>query len=327
LEIAIVAVPGAVPLDEARVERLVNELAQRPGARHMIAHAGSVSSGARAAAAVKGAVLWDRERLVAEAGAALVAVADPDPFHPAGGQSPLAEAAGRALGAAGSTQGPQPRPDARSGGRSTARTLAPARREQGEALLGALAPYADEDRARQIASVGRGAVVRIDLEWVPAYLIDFHLVAEVTTPREAQSVLASGTFLISAAGGEAEELEGPIEVQPPRHALDKAALAKALGRRRLTLLEARARAREEALARTERTVEARAAHGPVTVTETHRWSPRGSDVGLVARGLLLLPYFLVETERGLVTVNAGTGRLVRVAPFARDESRGGGVDA
>jgi len=326
LEIAIAVVPGGAPLDEARVAELLAELAGRPGARHLIAHAGAVTSAARAAAAAEGAVLWDRERLVAEAGAALVALADPDPFHPAGGDSPLVEAAQLEFDGAGRRGAGAGWPPAREGGELTGagarrarRTLAPARGADGESLLGAMPPRAGEERARQIASAGRGSVIRSALEWVPAYLMDYHVVAELTTPRETQTVLSSGTLLISAAGGEAEAVEGPIEVVPPREVLDKAALSRALGRRRLTLLEARERTREEALARSERTLDSTSGGGRgATVTETHRQRPAGAAVDLLARGMLLLPYYLVETEKGIVTLNAATGRVVRVAPFDGD---------
>jgi hypothetical protein len=331
LEIAIAVVPGAVPMDEGRVEALEAELAERPGARHLIVHAGTVTDGARAAAAVRGTVLWDRERLIAESGSSLVALADPDPFHPSGGGAPLEETARTAFARGGrvaihgawpSAQAPrsQPRPPA---GRR--RTLAPARGGDGEAVLGALPVRADEERARQLAAASGGGVLRADLEWVPAYLLDYHVVAEVQGPRETQTVLASGTLLVSAAGGEAEEVDGPIEIVPPRQVLDKATLTRALARRRLSLIEAREKARQEALARTERTEQDAAASGPgATVTETRRRRPRGPEVDLLARGLVVLPYFLVETERGLVTVNAGTGRVVRVAPFSGDRAPGAG---
>lgn len=331
LEIAIAVVPGSSPLGEDQVDELVGELANRPGARHLIAHAGAVTDGARAAAAVHGAVLWDRERLVSEAGASLVAVADPDPFHPSGGgeriekagregfDSPVRAKAGRGW----TDWGANPPPG--RGGKRRRRTLAPARGEDGEALLGVMPPRADEERARQIAGAGRGRVLRLALEWVPAYLVDYHVVADLETPRQTQTVLASGTLVVSAASGESELVEGPIEVVPARQLLDKETLGRALARRRLSLIEARERARREALERTDRTVWSNEGGGGTTVTEARRQRPRGTEVDLLARGLLILPYYLAETEKGLVTVNAGTGRVVREAPFAGGPGEAGGA--
>lgn len=330
LEIAIAVVPGSAPLGEVQVEELIGELASRPGARHLIAHAGTVGAGARAAAAVKGAVLWDRERLIAEAGASLVAFADPDPFHPAGGGDRLEAAAREAFETGSARPTPQGWPEraARGGPPGPAgrrrRTLAPARGADGERLLGAMPARANEERARQLAGTGRGNVLRIALEWVPAYLVDYHVVADLETPRQTQTVLASGTLLVSAASGDAEEVDGPIEVVPARQLLDREALGRALARRRLSLIEARDRARKEAIGRTDRTVETLEEGGEATVTEVHRQRPRGSSVDLLSRGLLLLPYYLAETEKGLVTVNAATGRVVREAPFAGGPDAAGG---
>jgi hypothetical protein len=322
LEIAIAVVPGSGQLDEGRVQELLGELAARPQARHLIAHPGTYSAGARAAAALTGAVLWDRERLVAEAGAGLVATADPDPFHPSGVGAALDDLAQGAVAQAGAREGRSSWPGAsgaRAAGRAgpaRRRTLAPARAGDGDVVLGAMALRVDEAGARQMAQEGRGEVIRVALEWVPAFLIDYHVVAEVTTPRHGQTVLVSGTLFISAASGESEEVDGPVEVVPPRQLLDKAALTRALSRRRLTIIEARERARAVALARTDRTVEARLSDAGTTVTETHRVRPRGTDVDLLSRGVVLLPYYLIEVAHGLVTVNGATGQLVRVAPFA-----------
>jgi len=308
LEIAIAVVPSSVPLDARAVNDLLEAFAERPAARRLIAYAGLPTSAARASAVEAGAPFWDRERLVAEAGAALLSLADPDPFAPTRPSAPPGFAEFTTGSRAQVESGPQ--------GRRRA-TLAPARAADSEAMLGALPVALSAEEAKAAAQAAlKGVALRCDLEWVPAYLLDYHLEVEVRTPRGEESLLSSGSVLVSASGREVEDLERPLEAVEPESLLERDALQKALGRRHVSARTARERAREEALARTVRTVEQVSDRGAVTVIERHAWRPRGNLVDVVLRGTVLLPLFLVETERGIATVNASSGHVLRVAPFA-----------
>jgi hypothetical protein len=188
--------------------------------------------------------------------------------------------------------------------------------------LGAVRLALDPERANAAAQrLLKARVLRSTLEWVPSFLIEFHLEVEVRTPRGEEGVLHAGSLLVSASGGEVEEVDHPLEVVAPESVLSETDLAKALGRRRLGALEARERARVDALARAARTVESVQERGSVVVTERHAWRPKGSHVDLVVRGLLLVPLYLAETEHGLASINGASGKALRVAPFAGDGAR------
>jgi len=318
LEIAIAVIPGSSALDEAQVREVLEALSGQRRARHLIAYAGHPSAAARSAAAEAGAVLWDRDRLVAEAGAAYLGAADPDPYvGPEGGE--MAEDPGEPPELA--------RPMVRGwtdAAPSRKRTFAPARSSDIEALLGSLPVLLEEGAARAAAErLLKSKTIRATLETVPFFLMDFHLDVEVRTPRGEEALLHSGSLLVSAAGGEVEELDRPLEVGHAQAAFPKEELERAIGRRRLTVAEARDRARAHVLASAARTVEHVNERASVVVTERHLWRPKGSHVDLVVRGLVLVPLWLVEAEHGLASINGATGGALRVAPFAGERPRQG----
>lgn len=319
LEIAIAAVPGSSALDGAQLREILVALSAQRGARQLIAYAGHPSAAARSAAAEEGAVLWDRERLMAEAGAALVGTADPDPSPGVAGGQPSADSL---------LESGESRALPRQAGRGWAdaapsrkRTLAPVRAADIDALQGAPPLLLEERDARAIAeSLLKSKSIRAALEWVSFFFMDFHLDVEVRTPRGEEALLHSGSLLVSASGGEVEDLDRPVEVVLAQAAVEAGDLERAMARRRVTLSEARDRARTHALAGAVRTVERVNERASVVVTERHAWRPKGSHVDLVARGLLVVPLWLVEAEHGLASISGASGRALRVAPFAGERA-------
>jgi len=286
--------------------------------RILLVHTGNVAPEARSLLERYRVVLWDRERLSLELGRALLAAAEGEMQGP---ELPFMDylLVDRREGAV--AEAPRSpivtvtkpveasfvrKKALEAGGQADILTFADVEER-------VMVPH-QEDRYVRVALTAEEAIDRsprlrdadrCDLQYVPFHMFDY--MVELEDEVGDVVVRDNGTLAVNALTGQAQEwnLAHAYETGPPR-GTDASVLRPTIDA--MAAYEQANRAVKDLHTRVVERVEER---GTVTVFVKRHVKPRDGAIDIAPRGLVYMPVWCIEGDRGVAVVNASTGRIVK----------------